>query len=101
MRTNSFSYIGKEADETVKRFNADVMFFSCHGLSEDGMMSDPSVDEANLRQVMFTKCRKKYLLCDSSKVGKVFFYDMGNVSEVDGVISDRPLSESIMARLKR
>ena len=101
MRTNSFSYIGKEAEETVKRFNADVMFFSCHGLSEDGMMSDPSVDEANLRRVMFTKCRKKYLLCDSSKVGKVFFYDMGNVSELDGVISDQPLPESITARLKK
>lgn len=92
MRTNSFSFIGKEAEDTVRRFNADVMFFSCHGLSENGMMSDPSIDEAGIRRVMFEKSKKKYLLCDSSKFGKTYFYDMGNVSEIDGVISDAPLA---------
>ena len=101
MRTNSFSFVGKEAEETVKRFNADVMFFSCHGLSLEGMMSDPSVDEANLRQVMFTKSRRKYLLCDSSKVGKTYFYDMGNITDLDGIISDQPLPETITGMLKK
>ena len=101
MRTNSFSFVGKEAEETVKRFNADVMFFSCHGLSLEGMMSDPSVDEANLRQVMFTKSRRKYLLCDSSKVGKTYFYDMGNITDLDGIISDQPLLETITGMLKK
>lgn len=101
MRTNSFTYIGREAEDTVRRYNADIMFFSCHGLSADGMMSDPSIDEANLRRVMFEKCKKKYLLCDSSKFNKVYFYDMGNVSELDGVISDQPLPEGVAARLKR
>lgn len=101
MRTNSFSFVGKEAEETVKRFNADVMFFSCHGLSLEGMMSDPSVDEANLRQAMFTKSRRKYLLCDSSKVGKTYFYDMGNITDLDGIISDQPLPETITGMLKK
>lgn len=100
MRTNSFSYIGKEAEDAVRKYNADVMFFSCHGLSENGMMSDPSVEECHLRRVMFQKCRKKYLLCDSSKFNKVYFYDMGDVSELDGVISECPLPESVAAKLR-
>ena len=100
MLTNSYSYIGTEAEETARKFNADIMFFSCHGLSDDGMMSDPSIEEANLRQVMFQKSKQKYLLCDSSKFGKVFFYDMGNVSQLDGVISDAPLSDSIANLIK-
>lgn len=100
MLTNSYSYIGTEAEETARKFNADIMFFSCHGLSDDGMMSDPSIEEANLRQVMFQKSKKKYLLCDSSKFGKVFFYDMGNVSQLDGVISDAPLPDSIASLIK-
>ena len=65
------------------------------------MMSDPSVDEANLRQVMFTKSRRKYLLCDSSKVGKTYFYDMGNITDLDGIISDQPLPETITGKLKK
>lgn len=100
MLTNSYSYIGTEAEETVRKFNADIMFFSCHGLSDDGMMSDPSIEEANLRQVMFQKSKQKYLLCDSSKFGKVFFYDMGNVSQLEGVISDAPLPDSIASLIK-
>lgn len=95
MRTNSFSYIGREAEEMVERFNADIVFFSCHGLSEEGRMSDLSVEEASLRRVMLRKSRKKYLLCDSSKFDKVYFYDMGDISELDAVISDKTLPESM------
>lgn len=90
MRTHSFTYIGRDAEEAVRKFNADVLFFSCHGVSEDGMMSDPSVEEATLRRVMFEKSKKKYLLCDSSKFNKTYFYNMGNIDELDGVISDVP-----------
>ena len=100
MRTNSFSYIGREAEEMVARFNADAVFFSCHGLSLDGRMSDLSVEEASLRRVMLQKSRKKYLLCDSSKFDKVYFYDMGSISELDAVISDKPLPESVAACMK-
>ena len=100
MRTNSFSYIGREAEDTVRRYNADIVFFSCHGLSADGMMSDPSIDEANLRRVMLEKSKKRYLLCDSSKFDKVYFYDMGNVAELDGVISDQDLPEGVAAQLQ-
>lgn len=31
---------------------------------------------------------KKVLLCDSSKIGKTYFYNMGNISDVDAVVSD-------------
>ena len=91
MLTNSFSYIGKEAEDNVCKYNADVVFFSCHGLSGDGRMTDPSVDECHLRQVMMQKSRKKYLLCDSSKINKTYFYDMGGIDQLDGLISDQPL----------
>ena len=99
MRTNSFSYIGKEAEDAVRRYNADVVFLSCHGLSLSGMMSDPSVEECHLRQVMMEKARQKYLLCDSSKLDRTYFYDMGNVAMLDGIISDKPLPPSIIQLL--
>ena len=95
MIVNSFSYVGQEAEDFVEKINADVLFFSCHGLDDDGNMSDPSVREANLRQVMIAQCKRKYLLCDGSKFGKKCFYNMGDVSCVDGIISDVDLPENI------
>lgn len=97
MRTNSFSYIGKEAEDAVQKYNADIMFFSCHGLSAEGRMSDPSVEECHLRQVMMQKAKKKYLLCDSSKLNKSYFYDMGSIRQLDGVISDQLLPPEIVS----
>ena len=99
MIVHSFSYVGQEAEDFVRKINADVLFFSCHGLSLDGVMSDPSVREANLRRVMMEQCAKKYLLCDGSKFGKTCFYNMGSVSEVDGIISDVEIPESILSKV--
>lgn len=99
MRTNSFSYIGKEAEDAVRKYNADIVFFSCHGLSAQGRMSDPSIEECHLRQVMLQKAKQKFLLCDSSKLNKVYFYDMGDISQLDGVISDKPLPREIAEKL--
>lgn len=90
MLIHSYSYVGAQAERFLSDINADVVFFSCRGLSDDGMISDPSVEEVNLRRVMMEHSRKKYLLCDSSKFGKSYFYNLCHVDELDGVISDRP-----------
>ena len=44
------------------------------------------------------KSREKYLLCDSSKLNKTYFYDMGSIGQLDGVISDQPLPPEIANR---
>ena len=101
MLIRSFSYVGEEAEHFVRHLNADILFFSCHGLTEDGQMTDPAIEEVNLRRAMFDSCKTRVLLCDSSKMGKTCLYNMGNVSELDGVISDMPLPPSIEALLRK
>ena len=94
MIIHSFSYVGEQAEEFVRRINADLLFFSIRALSEKGLMTDVSVEEVNLRRVMLGAARKKVLLCDSSKFGKTCFYTLGSVDEIDEVISDIPLEFS-------
>ena len=100
MQPRSFAFFGDDAEHTVRSYNADILFFSCRGLSMEGVLTDKSIEENSLRKVMMHQCKKKILLCDSSKFGKTCFYDMGDISEVDDVISDAPLPESIAARLR-
>lgn len=99
MLIHSFSYVGEQAESFVKNINADILFFSCHGLTEDGYMTDPSIEEANLRKVMFRYCKKKILLCDSSKFDRTCFYNIGHVGEIDDIISEAPLPEYIGSML--
>ena len=95
MIIHSFSYIGEQAEHFVRHINADLLFFSCNGLSDDGQMTERKLEEASMRRVMFERCKKKILLLDSSKFGKTAFYNMGSVSEIDAIVSDAPLPPHI------
>ena len=101
MLIHSFSYVGEQAESFVRRINADLLFFSCHGLSDAGQMTERAIEEADLRRAMFSVCQKKILLCDSSKFGKTCFYNMGSVSEIDGIVSEKPIPPSIADMLKK
>ena len=95
MLIHSFSYVGAEAEDFIRKINADILFFSCHGLSDDGLITDRASEEVNLRKVMFASCSKKILLCDSSKFSKTCFYNMGHVRDVDAIISEQELPPHI------
>ena len=92
MITHSFSYVGEQAENFVRNINADLLFFSCRGMTLDGRMTDVAIEEANLRRVMFAHSKKKVLLLDSGKLGKVYFYNMGSAHDVDAIISNVPIT---------
>lgn len=100
MLVHSFAYVGEQAERFLSCINADILFFSCHGISPDGSLTERSIEEADLRRAMFARCRRRVLLIDSSKWNKTYFYNMGSITEVDDIISDKPLPKEIRALLK-
>ena len=99
MIIHSYSYVGEQAENFVRNFNVDILFFSCRGLDLTGKMTDNAIEEANLRKVMFGCADRKILLCDSGKIGKRCLYHMGTVSEIDEIISDTALPLSITEKM--
>jgi len=80
--------VGPFSEHMISSVTADLMFFSSQGLSEDGKISDFSEPETNQRKLMLRHARKKYFLCDSSKLGKSFLFTVCGASDIDGIISD-------------
>lgn len=99
MITRSLSYIGEEAENTVRRYNADLVFFSCRGLSMDGRLTDNSIEENSLRKIMLRHAKKKVFLCDSSKLDHVYLNNLCHLSEVDEIICERRLPEHLYGLL--
>lgn len=85
---DSFSYIGTDAEDILRRYNADVAFFSCRGISEDGLATDNSILENSMRRIMIQNSKKSYLLCDSSKFGKKYLYTLCNTRQIDEIITN-------------
>lgn len=84
----SFSYVGIDAESILSRYNADIAFFSCRGISDEGIITDNSIFENALRQIMIQNSKKKILLCDKSKFGKTYLHTLCNKDNLDAIITN-------------
>lgn len=98
MITKSLSYVGPDALDTIRNYYADIAFFSCRGIADDGRVTDNSVEENEVRREMSRHAARKVLLCDSSKLGHSCYHTLCHISEVDAVLCETPLPEHL-ARL--
>lgn len=79
--------VGEEAYKTIETFNADIAFFSCRGISDDGYLTDIAPEENNIRKQMMKNSKKSYLLCASEKFGKKYFHNLCHKDELNGIIT--------------
>ena len=96
----SSSFVGQTAIETLKTFNADVCFVSCHGVSEDGFATDTSERENDVRAAMMKQSKRKVLLIDGSKLGVSCWHNLCRVSDFDDVFCNVPLPDNIMKEVR-
>ena len=94
----SLAFVGNSAEKAVKSYNADVMIFSVASLSSDGVLSDWSEDEAMLRMAMAKNSKKRVLLCDSSKFGTSSTFKLFSLSDIEFIITDKPISNEILKK---
>ena len=97
---SSSSFVGQTAIDTIKSFNADVCFVSCHGLSCNGFATDTSERENDLRKAMLSQSKRKVLLIDSSKIDTDCWHNLCSISEFDDVFCDKPLPEHVLKMVK-
>ena len=81
----SSSFVGQTAIDTLKSFNADICFLSCHGVSDNGFVTDTSERENDIRLMMMKQARRKVLLIDDSKIGVNCWHNLAHISEFDDV----------------
>ncbi len=98
---HSLSFVGKQAEECVSKFNADVCFFSTRGLALDGSITDSSIEDAEMKKAMIRNSAKSILLCTASKLNQKYLYTMCNVNEIDGIICDVDLPDAIKQLLNK
>lgn len=88
MLHNSSAYVGDFAVDFVRHFNADIFFFSSRGVSEAEMINDASIEETNVRRAMLEQSRQRIFLCDHTKLGKTYCYNLCSLKQTDAWITD-------------
>lgn len=82
------SLVGDEAYKTIEKYNADIAFFSCRGVSDSGYLTDISPEENNVRKKMIEHSKKSYLLCAKDKLGKGYFHNLCHKDDITGIIHE-------------
>ena len=100
MAKKTFSYVGQEAVNAIKNYNADILFFSCKGLTNEGYLTDTFKEENDIRKEMMKYAKKRVALIDSSKIGKKYLYNLCHISEVDEIICDEELPDYLEKYLR-
>ncbi len=85
----SIALVGRDAERVIRSINADIMFFSCRGVSEDGRLCDSSLDETSIRREMLMRAKVKCLCCDSRKFGNEYPFNICRTEDVDHIITER------------
>ena len=93
----SLAFVGVSAEKTARGYNADTLFFSVASLSDGGMLSDWSEEEAMLRVEMAKCSKKRVLLCDSSKLSKTSTFKLFDLSMIEFIITDKKLPDSLIS----
>ena len=88
-----------ETLESLQNFNADILFFSCDALSEDGVLTDNNKEASYIRTKLMKQAAVKVLLIDNTKLNKRCWHTLCSVKDVDYCLCNEPLPENIAAML--
>ncbi|MBP3337417.1 MAG: DeoR/GlpR transcriptional regulator [Clostridia bacterium] len=85
---NSAVLSGERSYKEISGIYPDILFFSSHGLTQKGEITDPTSEENYLRSLMIKNAEKTVFLCDSEKFGRKSLYTLCNVNDVDVCVFD-------------
>ncbi|WP_076347287.1 DeoR/GlpR family DNA-binding transcription regulator [Alicyclobacillus vulcanalis] len=93
LRASSLSYVGPMAEEAIGRFHVNKAFLSCKGVHVEHGFTESNALQALVKRKMVEIADMLILLADHSKMQARDFTKVGDVDEIDLLITDEKTSE--------
>jgi DeoR family transcriptional regulator of aga operon len=100
IRKSSNSAVGPFAERMMEGYSCNKLFVGVDGIDPDYGLTTTNALEASLNQVMIRSAQRVIVLADSSKFGRRGFGRICSLSEVDVIITDRGISDSMAKRIE-
>ncbi|MDY2777559.1 MAG: DeoR/GlpR family DNA-binding transcription regulator [Collinsella sp.] len=98
-RRRTTAFVGPVAEDAMSAIGVDVAFIGANGIYGDAV-STSNMDEGRLQQLALDQADTRYLVADSSKVGRRDFYTFYSLSRIDAVICESGVDAEVRARLE-
>jgi DeoR/GlpR family transcriptional regulator of sugar metabolism len=87
---SELSLTGAAAEEAFAAINCDLAFIGVAGVRLSPGLTDFSVDDARVKRAALGSARRKIVLADRTKLGRVTFATIAALTEVDALVTDAP-----------
>ena len=95
VRHHNGGIVGPAAIDFIGNFQADYMLMGIGAISAEGLLLDYDYDEAMIMKRMMENAREVILVTDGSKFGKSAIAQVGHLSDVSCLVTDRQPSDNI------
>ncbi len=93
LREKTQAFFGDIPNTTLENMHFNKAFFSCNGVKGTNVMT-ATIEEGTTQALAVDNSVEKYLLIDSSKIGKTDFYTYYDLREVTAVVVDKDEEET-------
>ncbi|MGY3776019.1 sugar phosphate isomerase family [Helcococcus sueciensis] len=100
VKLSTDSIIGVSATQYLSRFNFSIGFFGVNGIHKDFGFTTPDINEAMVKEEAMKRCKKSYVLADSSKFEKVSQVSFGKSVDCE-IITEVSEGEGFRAKIVR
>lgn len=88
---------GNIAIKSIEGMYADVFFFSCAGFTREQGAMEFSDENVAVKRAFYCNSKLHILLCDSTKFGKQYFFNLFTLHEIDYIVTDkRPVNSALV-----
>jgi DeoR family fructose operon transcriptional repressor len=101
VRSPTFAEVDNWAIRALMEIRVDVAFVGTNGLSIDHGLSTPDESEATVKRLMLKIARRRILLADHSKHGRLSLFKYGELSDIDVLITDTGMSDQEVEQIER
>ena len=100
MYKNSLSVRGSYAEMGLANVSCSKLFIGCDGIDFESGITCATVEEARLTNAMMKVASKTVVLADSSKFGRRGFGRIGNIEDIDIIITDSGIPSTMKEQME-
>ncbi|MCD4720260.1 MAG: DeoR family transcriptional regulator [Desulfobacula sp.] len=96
VRSKDGGITGESAVKCIKQFKVDIGIIGISGIDLDGTLLDFDFREVHVARTIIKNSRKIFLVADHSKFGRNAMVKLGNIREIDTLITDKKPPKQLM-----
>ena len=100
VRGRTLATVDQWAIDALNSVYADVALVGTNGLSIERGLTTPDQPEAAVKRAMLNSAKRKVILADHTKFGDDHFAQFGAISDIDVVITDTDVNQSLVLELE-